>query len=94
MDSMIGSDTAEWPRRRELTRFSIRPRTQEVGIEFEPIEGDPAVLMKLCVENGMFTLSFMKEATLHFRSWIEGLLDYPGRAERGIGGYSDLQRSG
>ena len=45
------------------------------GIDFEPIEGDPAVLMQLCVENGMFTLSFMKEATLHFRSWIEGLMD-------------------
>lgn len=35
------------------------------GIDFEPIEGDPAVLMQLCVENGMFTFSFMKEAALH-----------------------------
>ena len=33
------------------------------GIEFAPVEGDPAELMRICVENGMFTYSFMREAS-------------------------------
>jgi sterol 3beta-glucosyltransferase len=33
------------------------------GIDFAPVEGDPAELMRVCVENGMFTYSFMKEAS-------------------------------
>jgi sterol 3beta-glucosyltransferase len=31
------------------------------GVEFGYVGGDPAELMRICVENGMFTLSFMKE---------------------------------
>jgi sterol 3beta-glucosyltransferase len=33
------------------------------GIEFRPVSGDPAELMRICVENGMFTYSFMREAS-------------------------------
>ncbi|ODQ56617.1 UDP-Glycosyltransferase/glycogen phosphorylase [Saitoella complicata NRRL Y-17804] len=44
------------------------------GIEFMPVEGDPAELMRICVENGMFTYSFLKEASSKFRDWIDGLL--------------------
>lgn len=44
------------------------------GIEFAPVEGDPAELMRICVENGMFTYSFLKEASSKFRGWIEELL--------------------
>ena len=33
------------------------------GIEFAPVDGDPAELMRICVENGIFTYSFMKEAS-------------------------------
>jgi sterol 3beta-glucosyltransferase len=33
------------------------------GIEFAQVEGDPAELMRICVENGMFTYSFLKEAS-------------------------------
>jgi len=32
------------------------------GIEFHKVEGDPADLMRICIENGMFTPSFMREA--------------------------------
>ena len=32
------------------------------GIEFGYVGGDPAELMRICVENGMFTVSFLKEA--------------------------------
>lgn len=44
------------------------------GIEFAPVDGDPAELMRICVENGMFTYSFLKEASYKFRGWIDDLL--------------------
>ncbi|ETN45293.1 uncharacterized protein HMPREF1541_09124 [Cyphellophora europaea CBS 101466] len=44
------------------------------GIEFKPVEGDPAELMRICIENGMFTYSFLREATFKFRGWIDDLL--------------------
>lgn len=44
------------------------------GIDFAPVEGDPAELMRICVENGMFTYSFLKEASVKFRGWIDELL--------------------
>ena len=44
------------------------------GIDFAPVEGDPAELMRICVENGMFTYSFLKEASSKFRGWIDELL--------------------
>ena len=33
----------------------------QYGIEFGYVGGDPAELMRICVENGMFTVSFLKE---------------------------------
>ena len=44
------------------------------GIDFAPVDGDPAELMRICVENGMFTYSFLKEASSKFRGWIDELL--------------------
>lgn len=40
----------------------FRPWVEKHGIEFASVEGDPAELMRLCVENGMMTYSFIKEA--------------------------------
>lgn len=31
------------------------------GLEFAEVGGDPAELMRICVDNGMFTVSFIKE---------------------------------
>ena len=45
------------------------------GIEFAPVEGDPAELMRICVENGMFTPSFLTEVTGKARPWFDLLLD-------------------
>ena len=50
------------------------------GIDFAPVEGDPAELMRICVENGMFTYSFLKEASIKFRGWIDELLSSAWRA--------------
>ncbi|MBW0480339.1 hypothetical protein O181_020054 [Austropuccinia psidii MF-1] len=44
------------------------------GIEYVEIGGDPAELMKICVDNGMFTLGFLKEALSKFRGWLDELL--------------------
>lgn len=44
------------------------------GIEFAPVEGNPAELMQLCVEHGMFTPKFISETNSHFRGWLDGLL--------------------
>ena len=44
------------------------------GIEFARVEGDPAELMRICVEFGMFTMQFLREANSKFRGWIDELL--------------------
>lgn len=65
---------AEGHRPRIATHREFEPWVRLNGIEFAPIEGDPAELMGLCVENGMFTYSFLKEASTKFRGWIDELL--------------------
>ncbi|KAA1468468.1 hypothetical protein DENSPDRAFT_794393 [Dentipellis sp. KUC8613] len=44
------------------------------GIEFGYVGGDPAELMRICVENGTFTVSFLREGLQKFRGWIDDLL--------------------
>lgn len=43
-------------------------------IQFRHVGGNPSELMKLCVDNGMFSLRFLREASLTFRAWIDDLL--------------------
>ncbi|WVQ85442.1 hypothetical protein IAT38_007607 [Cryptococcus sp. DSM 104549] len=45
------------------------------GIEFASVGGDPAELMQMCVDNGMFTVSFLKEGLAKFRGWLDDLLN-------------------
>ncbi|KAG0283595.1 Sterol 3-beta-glucosyltransferase [Linnemannia gamsii] len=45
------------------------------GIEFGHVGGDPGELIELCVENGMFTVSFMREALKRFRGWLDNLME-------------------
>lgn len=56
------------------THKEFGPWVKKHGIEFAEIEGDPADLMRICVENGMFTPSFFLEANSKFRVWLDGLL--------------------
>lgn len=53
------------------------------GIDFSPVDGEPAELMRLCVENGMFTYAFLREATSKFRGWIDDLLKSAWRSCQG-----------
>jgi hypothetical protein len=45
------------------------------GIEFFPLAGDPKALMKLCVDHGMFSVSFIYEGLVNFRSFYVDLLN-------------------
>ncbi|CAD0083254.1 unnamed protein product, partial [Aureobasidium vineae] len=44
------------------------------GIDFAPVEGNPAELMALCVDHGMFTPSFLYETNQKFWPFVRGLL--------------------
>ncbi|KAF9934456.1 Sterol 3-beta-glucosyltransferase [Modicella reniformis] len=45
------------------------------GIEFGYVGGDPGDLIELCVENGMFTVSFIREGMKRFRGWLDDLFN-------------------
>ncbi|GIJ82901.1 sterol 3-beta-glucosyltransferase [Aspergillus pseudoviridinutans] len=65
---------AEGHRPKIATHAEFEPWVRKHGIDFAPVEGDPAELMRICVENGMFTYSFLREASQKFRGWIDDLL--------------------
>lgn len=62
------------------THLEFKDWVLEHGIDFEPVAGDPAELMRICVENGMFTFAFLREASSKFRGWIDELLSTSWRA--------------
>ena len=43
------------------------------GLDFGLVEGEPAEIMALCVNNGMFSVSFMAEVYSKFREWLAKL---------------------
>jgi len=59
---------------RIATHVEFKDWVEGHGIEFAPVAGDPAELMRICVEYGMFTYSFLREASSKFRGWLDGLL--------------------
>ncbi|KAI1002360.1 Sterol 3-beta-glucosyltransferase [Podosphaera aphanis] len=59
---------------RIATHLEFKDWVEGHGIEFKPVSGDPAELMRICIENGMFTYSFLKEASSKFRGWVDELL--------------------
>jgi len=65
---------AEGHKPKIATHAEFEPWIRKHGIDFARVEGDPAELMRICVEHGMFTYSFLKEASSKFRGWIDDLL--------------------
>lgn len=65
---------AEGHKPKIATHAEFEPWIRKHGIDFAPVGGDPAELMRICVENGMFTISFLKEASVKFRGWLDELL--------------------
>lgn len=45
------------------THSEFKEWVESFGIEFAPVAGDPAELMQLCVEYGMFTVEFIKQTS-------------------------------
>ncbi|KAF7934049.1 uncharacterized protein EAE97_008409 [Botrytis byssoidea] len=65
---------AEGHKTKIATHLEFKDWVESHNIEFAPVDGDPAELMRICVDNGMFTVSFLKEASSKFRGWIDDLL--------------------
>ncbi|KAL9935558.1 hypothetical protein V8E36_005906 [Tilletia maclaganii] len=65
---------SEGHRVRIATHGEFKEWVEGHGIEFYEVGGDPAELMRICIENGTFTLSFLKEGMTKFRGWLEDLL--------------------
>lgn len=66
---------AQGHKARIATHAEFQGWIESHGIEFARVEGDPAELMRLCIENGTFTLAFLREANSTFRGWLDELLD-------------------
>jgi sterol 3beta-glucosyltransferase len=56
------------------THVEYKEWIESHGIEFKEVSGDPSELMQLCVDNGMFSISFLYEASSKFRQWFDELL--------------------
>lgn len=56
------------------THAEFEPWIRKHGIDFAPVGGNPAELMALCVEYGMFTPKFITETNSKFRGWLDELL--------------------
>ncbi|KIP06915.1 glycosyltransferase family 1 protein [Phlebiopsis gigantea 11061_1 CR5-6] len=65
---------ADGHRTRIATHGEFKEWIEAHGIEFGYVGGDPAELMRICVENGTFTVAFLKEGVQKFRGWIDDLL--------------------
>ncbi|ESK98185.1 udp-glucose:sterol glycosyltransferase [Moniliophthora roreri MCA 2997] len=65
---------ADGHRVRIATHGEFKEWIESYGIEFGYVGGDPAELMRICVENGTFTVAFLKEGLLKFRGWLDDLL--------------------
>jgi sterol 3beta-glucosyltransferase len=65
---------AEGHRVKIATHAEFRGWIESHGIEFGLVGGDPAELMRLCIQNGTFTWAFLREANSKFRGWLDELL--------------------
>ncbi|KAL7268034.1 Sterol 3-beta-glucosyltransferase [Rhizina undulata] len=59
---------------RIATHLEFKESVEEQGIEFAAVEGNPAELMNMCVEYGLFTVEFLRQANSKMRGWLDGLL--------------------
>ncbi|GAB7360954.1 hypothetical protein MBLNU230_g0937t1 [Neophaeotheca triangularis] len=66
---------ADGHRPKIATHAEFEPWVRKHGIDFASVEGDPAELMRICVENGMFTPKFMFQVNSNFRGWLDTLLN-------------------
>jgi UDP:flavonoid glycosyltransferase YjiC (YdhE family) len=65
----------EGHRCRIATHLEYQTWIEQHGLEFREIKGDPAEIMQLCVNNGMFSISFIHQVFSRFRGWMSELLE-------------------
>ena len=68
---------------RIATHAEFQPWIEGHGIEFRVVAGDPAELMRLCIDNGTWSLGFIRQAHLSFRAWLDEVLTTAWEACRG-----------
>jgi sterol 3beta-glucosyltransferase len=68
---------------RIATHAEFEPWIRKHGIDFGKVDGNPAELMRICVEHGMFTYNFMKEANAKFRGWLDDVCSSAWKACQG-----------
>ncbi|KAF7455509.1 Sterol 3-beta-glucosyltransferase [Pyrenophora tritici-repentis] len=68
---------------RIATHAEFEPWVRKHGIDFAVVDGNPAELMKICIDHGMFTYGFMKEANSKFRGWLDDVCSSSWRACQG-----------
>jgi sterol 3beta-glucosyltransferase len=73
----------EGHRVRIATHAEFEPWIRKHGIDFGKVDGNPAELMRICVEHGMFTYNFMKEANAKFRGWLDDVCSSAWKACQG-----------
>lgn len=64
----------EGHRVRIATHSEFKEWIEGYGIEFKEVAGDPSELMKIMVDHGVFSVSFLRDAASKFRGWINDLL--------------------
>ncbi|KAI0250754.1 hypothetical protein BJV78DRAFT_1127517 [Lactifluus subvellereus] len=57
-----------------VTHEEYKKWVTDFGLEHRTAGGDPGALMKLSVENKMFSPQFFKESLSNFRTWLDDLL--------------------
>jgi len=65
------------------THAEFEPWVRKHGIDFAVVDGNPAELMRICVEHGMFTVGFLREANAKFRGWLDDVCSSAWRACQG-----------
>lgn len=68
---------------RIATHIEFKDWIESYGIEFRTIAGDPGELMKIMIEHGMLSVSFLRDAASKFRGWIDELLHTSWLASQG-----------
>jgi sterol 3beta-glucosyltransferase len=68
---------------RIATHNEFKDWIEKHGFEFREVAGDPAALMSIMIEHGMFSMSFLKDAASKFRDWINDLLRTSWEAAQG-----------
>ncbi|KAI8074426.1 hypothetical protein BC940DRAFT_288215 [Gongronella butleri] len=60
---------------RIASHSEYRAWVERYGIEFRSVGGDPGALMKLCIDHGFLSYSFIKSGVKFFYNWFETLLE-------------------